>query len=137
MSPAEDPMETLQPAAAPVVLVVEDEMMIRFGVTTYLRDCGFKVVEATSGEEAQALILAGLEVDLIFSDINMPGMDGIALARWLAENNVTAPLVLTSGLQASIEAAQAACENVSVFVSKPYAETKLVEQFRAILAARA
>lgn len=136
MSPSEEPIETTLLATTPVVLVVEDEMMIRLSVTTCLRDCGFKVVEAASAEEAQALILAGLNVDLIFSDINMSGLDGIALARWLAERNVGAPLVLTSGLASSLEAAQEACDNVSVFVSKPYAEARLVQQFRAILGQR-
>ena len=121
---------------APVVLVAEDEVLIRMAVAEHLRSCGFHVVEAASGAEAQALILAGLEVDLVFSDIQMPEMDGIALALWLAEHGVNAPIVLTSALRASLDAAQAACTHVSVFIAKPYAEQNLVRHFRALLSAR-
>ncbi len=136
MSPAEDPSASPAQNPAPVVLVVEDEMMIRMAITAHLRECGFQVVEATNGAEAQALILAGLEVDLVFSDIQMPDVDGVALARWLAEQGVDAPIVLTSGLAQSLEAAQTACTNVNVFVLKPYAEQNLVQHFRALLSKR-
>ena len=56
--------------------------------------------------EAQELILAGLAVDLVFSDITMPGqMDGIALAQWLHGHLPGVPVVLTSGVSSSLDAA--------------------------------
>jgi CheY-like chemotaxis protein len=136
MCPAEDPMASPEQKRAPLVLVAEDEMIIRMATAEHLRECGFQVVEAASGAEVQALILAGLDVDLVFSDIQMPDVDGIALAKWLSEQGVDAPIVLTSGLAESLEAAQSACSNVSVFVPKPYAEQSLVRHFRALLSKR-
>lgn len=138
MCPAEDPMSEPDAAEQPTVLVVEDEVLVRLSIAEHLRECGFTVAEAGNGEEAKALILAGLEVDLVFSDINMPGdVDGIALASWLKDEGIDAPVVLTSGEQTMLEAAQAACANVHIFISKPYPEVKLVEHFRALLASRA
>lgn len=133
MCPAEDPMASPEPAPAPVVLVVEDEMIVRLAVSSYLRDQGFTVVEAVGGAEAQALIEAGLAVDLVFTDINMPDGDGISLALWLATNGVRAPIVLTSALPASLDQARRAGVNARAFVTKPYVEEALVQQFRALL----
>jgi CheY-like chemotaxis protein len=107
--------------------------MVRLAVSAYLRDQGFTVVEAIGGAEAQALIEAGLNVDLVFTDINMPAGDGISLGLWLAANGVNAPLVLTSALPASLDQARRAGVNASGFVSKPYMEEALVRQFRALL----
>jgi CheY-like chemotaxis protein len=137
MCPAEDPASAPQPAVEPTVLVVEDEIIVRLGIAAHLRDCGFKVVEAGNGGEAQTLILAGLKPDLVFSDISMPGMDGLAFVRWLAESGIDAPIVMTSGVQSALDAAKEACANVSGFVGKPYAHERLVDQFRALLAQRA
>lgn len=137
MCPAEDPASEHEPNASPTVLVLEDEVILRVAVAEHLRSCGFKVVEAGNGAEAQALILAGVRPDLVFSDITMPGMDGIAFVRWLAESGVDAPVVMASGLQASLDAAKTACANISLFVNKPYEHDRLADQFRALLAARA
>lgn len=136
MCPAEDPIVTPEHKRAPVVLVAEDELLIRLNVAQHLRDCGFEVVEAVSGAEAQELILSGLEVDLVFSDIQMPDVDGIKLAQWLRDQGVEAPIVLTSGMPDALEAAKQACANVSVFVPKPYDHQSLVQHIRAILSAR-
>lgn len=130
-------MASPEPKRAPVVLVAEDEIIIRLAVADHLRECGFQVVEAANGAEAKALILAGLEVDLVFSDIQMPDVDGVALALWLSEHGVGAPIVLTSGMPEALKAAQSACKNVNVFVPKPYAEQHLVQHFRALLSKRA
>lgn len=137
MCPAEDPMASPAQKRAPVVLVAEDEVIIRLAVADHLRGCGFQVAEAANGAEAKALILAGLEVDLVFSDVQMPDGDGVALAQWLSEHGVDAPVVLTSGMPDALTAAQEACANVSVFIPKPYAEHDLVQHFRALLSKRA
>ena len=57
-----------------VVLVVEDDVLIRMAIAEYLRDCGYKVIEAVSADEALA-VLEHIEakLDVVFSDIEMPG----------------------------------------------------------------
>lgn len=137
MSPAEDPMPEQHADAEPLVLVVEDEVLIRMAAADHLRSCGFKVAEAGSAAEAQELILSGLKVDLVFSDVTMPGqMDGIALAQWLHEHVPGVPVVLTSGVTSSLDAAKEACHNVHSYAPKPYDYDGIVASIRQVLAKR-
>lgn len=137
MSPAEDLMPEQHADAEPLVLVVEDEVLIRMAAADHLRSCGFRVAEAGSATDAQELILSGLKVDLVFSDITMPGpIDGLGLAQWLHEHAPGVPVVLTSGVTSSLEAARKACLNVRAYAPKPYDYDGLVENIRAALAAR-
>lgn len=137
MSPAEDLMPEQHADAEPLVLVVEDEVLIRMAAADHLRSCKFKVAEAGSAAEAQELVLSGLKVDIVFSDITMPGpMDGIALAQWLHEHAPGVPVVLTSGVTSSLDAAKAACKNVRSYAPKPYDYDGIVTSIRRALAAR-
>ena len=121
----------------PVVLVVEDEVLIRLAAADHLRSCGFKVAEAGTAAEAQELVLAGLKVDLVFSDITMPGpMDGIGLCQWLHEHAPGVPVILTSGVTSSLNAAKQACANVRWMAPKPYDYEGIVSQIRTAIAAR-
>ena len=66
------------------ILVVEDEVLIRLPLAEYLRDCGYRVFEASNVAEAKAVLDADTPVDLVFSDVNMPGNEnGFALAVWI------------------------------------------------------
>jgi DNA-binding NtrC family response regulator len=137
MSPAEDLMDDAQPAAPPVVLVVEDEVLIRLAIADHLRTNGFKVIEAGSAAEAQELILAGLAFDLVFSDITMPGpLDGVGLAQWLKQNHVEIPVILASGVPRALDAARHAHANIRAIAAKPYDQDEIVAQIRAMLAPR-
>ena len=137
MSPAEDLMPEQHSDAEPVVLVVEDEVLIRMAAADHLRHCGFKVAEAGSAAEAQDLILSGLKVDLVFSDITMPGaLDGVGLTQWLAVHAPDVPVILTSGVTSSLDAAKRACANVRALMSKPYDYDVVVTHIRAALIAR-
>lgn len=138
MCPAEEAIPDSDCGVTATVLVVEDEVLIRLALAEHLRSCGFIVIEAANGEEAQALILAGAYPDLIISDINMPGaVDGVALALWLRDQNVNAVVMLTSGMESSLSAAQTACTHVQDFVPKPYSFEVLTERARLLLANRA
>ena len=68
-------------------------------IAEYLRDCGYHVVEAANGDEAiSVLTAADCEIDLILSDVQMPGtVDGFALARWVRQNMPGLEIILTSG----------------------------------------
>ena len=71
-----------EPTKKYTILVVEDEVLLRLDLAHQLRGAGFEVVEADSGDEAVAILKAKGDVDLILSDIRMPGeIDGAALAR--------------------------------------------------------
>ena len=55
------------------VLVVEDDGFTRFAVGDHLRDCGYEVLEAETGREAIDLLANGAAVDVVFTDVQMPG----------------------------------------------------------------
>ncbi len=136
MSPAESPVAEGQRVMGPTVLIVEDEVLPRLAMAEHLRDCGFRVIEAASGVEAQQLFLAGLKVDLVFSDITMPGdVDGIDLALWLMVNCETTKVILTSGLPDALAKAQSACDQVVAFVPKPYDQETIAQRIRELLRA--
>src|SRR5215467_9442631 len=64
------------------VLVVEDEIFIRLDVAEALRTAGFEVIETESAEEAASFIEAGEPVDVVFTDVQLPGLlDGLDLAN--------------------------------------------------------
>lgn len=111
------PLEIDAPAT---VLVVEDEGLIRIATADYLRDCGWNVLEAASGEEAQALFTAGGQIDAVFSDVQMSAnLDGVALARWLRAHHPGVPVVLTSGVAVLSDIPAEICAQASTF-QKPY-----------------
>jgi CheY-like chemotaxis protein len=109
------------------ILVVEDDILVRMAAADHLRDAGHRVLEAADGQEALSLLRASEPIEVVFSDVNMPGMDGIALARWIAAELPGVKVVLTSGDSSNATAARA----VTHFLAKPYdLETlrRLIEQ---------
>jgi CheY-like chemotaxis protein len=81
----------------PTVLVVEDEVLVRLMICEELRERGLRVVEAVSADEAANVLQSSTDVDLIVSDIKMPGrLDGLALARHVDANHPGLPMILAS-----------------------------------------
>ncbi len=91
--------------APATILVVDDEAVVNLLVTRYLRHLGYRVLAATSGEEALELVRQRQPpIDLVVSDVVMPGMDGRELAGWLlAESPGPAVLLMTGQLPDDIE----------------------------------
>ena len=109
MAPAPKPQETLA-----CVLVVEDEVLVRLEIADELRAHGFLVVEAATADQALSYFQAGIQVDLVLSDIEVPGsMNGVGLIQRLRIQAPDLPTVLTSGDAPGAHEADA-------FVSKPY-----------------
>jgi CheY-like chemotaxis protein len=122
---------SVDPARPPVVLVVEDEVLLRSSIAEHLRLAGYTVIEATSGTEAIGVLTAGNNVDAVFSDVQMPGsVDGFGLARWMSVNCSGIPLVLTSGNRDIRETAEAAR-----FFAKPYHYKDVAQCIAALLGA--
>ena len=119
----------------PTILVVEDEVLIRLVIADYLRDCGYKVHEAVSGEEAIAILQAPeVSIDVVFSDVEMPGsMDGFALARWVRANKPGMEIILTSGIERSADIAATLCE-AGPLMKKPYSSQDVVDRLRQLAA---
>ena len=114
-----------------VVLVVEDEILVRSMVAEFLRQAGYTVVEASNAAEAVEIFRTGITINLVFSDITMPGpdaMDGIGLARWIVQHRPAVDVILTSGDRDDAHAVEAAG-----FLRKPYRLTEAICRIRALL----
>jgi signal transduction histidine kinase len=81
----------------PRVLLVDDEKVIRDVLTGELSDRGFQVIEAENGDAALALLEAGEAVELIVTDLTMPGINGVALIHAAQQRNQRLPAILLTG----------------------------------------
>ena len=81
-----------------VVLVVEDEMLLRMRAVDMVEDAGFTSVEAVDADEAVAILELRSDIALLFTDIQMPGsMDGLKLAHAVHERWPPIKIILVSG----------------------------------------
>lgn len=124
-------------AHSPAILIVEDDALLRLTLSDHLQDQGFKVLEASNGDEALAIMAApAFYVDIVVTDVMMPGItDGFALAKWIAENQPDIPVIVASGDTAKIELAEAE-ESRFQFLRKPYELDALTVMIRETLSKR-
>src|SRR4030088_2262877 len=93
-----DTMVPGQPAVPPAVLVVEDEMLLRMRAVDMVEDAGFSAVEAINADDALAILESRSDIELLFTDIQMPGsMDGLKLAHAVHERWPLIKIILVSG----------------------------------------
>lgn len=82
----------------PVVLVVEDETLLRWHAVAIIEDAGFEVIEAANAAEAISVLEARTDIRVIFTDIQMPGsMDGLQLAHLVRNRWPPIKIIATSG----------------------------------------
>jgi DNA-binding response OmpR family regulator len=138
-SDAPDPPESPEsvpsdkgPAKGPTIIVVEHEVIVRLAVSDYLRKCGYRVLEAIDGAEAQAIMKASEPVKIAVVDVNLgPGINGFELAKWIRENCPGVRIVLTSGIWKMVETAHDLCDGP--MLKKPYSHAELVDRIRRLL----
>jgi len=112
---------------APLVLVVEDEVLIRFDAAEALRDEGLAVIEASNGAEALDLLRSGLPIAMLVTDITMPGEpDGLRLAALARELHPGLPVLLAS-------AVAPAESGFLRTLRKPYVASQLLSMVAAML----
>jgi CheY-like chemotaxis protein len=113
----------------PSVLVVEDEALIRAILADELREAGLTVIEATNADEALSYLGSVGKVDLVFTDIQMPGsVNGLEMARRLREQNPDIPIIVTSG-----NAGPQGAAGIGRFLPKPYDMGQAVQIIRSAL----
>jgi DNA-binding response OmpR family regulator len=118
---------------APTVLLVEDEPIIRMAVAEYLRGEGYTVVEAGSGDRAMDIIRSGKSIDIIVTDVQMPGEhDGVALALWARRTNSNIRLIIVSGAMSGTVALDVLGDEGRI-IPKPYRYEEIVDRIRELL----
>jgi CheY-like chemotaxis protein len=127
--PGQTPGGSPMPAT---ILVVEDEVLIRLMITEYLREFGYMVLEAKDGDQAAKLLDGGDQVDVVFSDVRMPGrIDGLALAKWIARNRPEIGVLLTSAYVPPADLADSGAA-VSGLLRKPYTPGEVLSRIREL-----
>ncbi len=107
------------------ILIIDDEDGIRFSLRGILEDEGFEVLEAPSGEDGLAL-LARETPDLVFLDIWMPGMDGLAVLDQLHAQRPGLPVIMISGHGTIETAVNAIRKGAHDFIEKPLSLEKVL-----------
>jgi CheY-like chemotaxis protein len=128
------------PAAMPggTVLVVEDNDEVRALAVRRLGLLGYQALTAENGARAIELLEQGAKIDIVFSDVVMPGgVSGFDLARWLADHRPHVPVLLTSGFAPHSIQQDARARPSARVLAKPYTQAELAEAMReALLAVR-
>jgi len=118
-------------AVRPVVLFVEDQPMVRYTVAAQLSDAGYAVVQVSSGEEALALLANGAEIDVLLTDLRLPGrVDGWDLAEVARRLCPGLPVIYASAYS-YVTPRQVPG---SVMLDKPYPPRALLDALDALLA---
>jgi two-component system cell cycle sensor histidine kinase/response regulator CckA len=115
---------TSESATAPTVLLVEDDPLVRSVTERTLHRAGWNVLCASSAEQALE-VLCERKCDLMISDIALPGMHGVALARLVQAKLSGVPIILTSGYERAAMDDAGDTMNV-VFLTKPYGQMELL-----------
>ena len=114
------------------ILIVEDELLIRMMLADELREAGYNVTEAFNADEALVILRSPAPVDMILSDVRMPGsMDGIGLLRVVRSAYPKIPVIITS---AHLQPALATVDGATRFISKPYKLELIVKAVQEELA---
>ena len=131
--PRATPADAAKTVAAPavevmgkgIVLVVEDDGDVRAVASSLLENLGYSVLEAENGSDALKLIDSGKRVDLVFTDVIMPGeMNGMDLVREIKAKHTKIPVLLTSGYTAQRIAVDELAHDLQL-LRKPYTQVDL------------
>lgn len=113
----------------PTVLIVEDEPLVLEVAAWEFEDAGFRVLSAEEGETALQLLAGSEKIDLLFTDIRLPGaIDGWAIAARARDLHPSLPIIYATGF--SSEAVQPVPN--SRFIRKPYLPTAIIATARAL-----
>ncbi|TWB98232.1 phospho-acceptor domain-containing protein [Bradyrhizobium macuxiense] len=139
VSPAAVP-EPRQPearGAQEIVLVVEDDRLVRSYVLTQIESLGYTTLSANSGAEALAVLDSGAPVDLLFTDVIMPGaMNGRELATEAERRRPGLRVLFTSGYTENAIDQDGKLEQGILFLGKPYSRAQLARMLRVALRER-
>ncbi|MGJ3263035.1 MAG: response regulator [Salinarimonas sp.] len=119
------------------VLVVDADVIVRHHLTEFLRDCGLRVVEASSAAEARTFLAeASLGIDIALIDARLPGSEtAFALRSWIATTYPKVNVVLAGSLETAVGHASDICEQ-GPDLPKPYDPASVLDRIKRLRAER-
>jgi nitrogen-specific signal transduction histidine kinase len=134
LKPVNDDRPTDLPGGTETVLVVEDEEIVRNVSVQILEQLGYRVLQARNGTEAIAEVQGyGARIDLLLTDVVMPGMNGGELATQLVLHNPEMKVLFTSGYTEDVISHHGVLAEGVSFIGKPYTPSSLARKVREVL----
>jgi signal transduction histidine kinase len=128
------PAREVEPTGAETILLVEDEDLVRSLERQVLEGCGYTVLEAHDAQRALELAAAHRgAIDLLLTDVVMPGLSGYELAQRLAPERPELRILYASGYAPEMIANQGVLEPGIAFIAKPLTPTSLAQKVREVL----
>lgn len=110
------------------IAIVDDDHWVRSTLVALLDDVGARVLDFPSGTEAAAALADARAVDVVLTDVNMPGMDGVALAEALWTRRADLPVIFMSG--------RSPPDRAHVFLAKPFSLNALLATVSEVVSGR-
>jgi PAS domain S-box-containing protein len=124
------------PGAGEIVLVIEDDASVRLLIVELLRELGYVVLEAGDAAEALPVIASRQAIDLLVSDVGLPGMNGRQLADYARERRPTLKVLFVTGYAENAAVRSGFLEPGMAMITKPFAIEALAEKIREMMALR-
>jgi two-component system phosphate regulon response regulator OmpR len=125
-------MDQVQAVNKPVVLVVDDEAELRSLLVEYFSRHGFEAREAADAAAARGLVAQSLP-DVMVLDVNMPGEDGLSLARWLREAHPGLGIVMLTTAGEAVDRVVGLELGADDYIAKPFEMRELLARIRAVM----
>jgi PAS domain S-box-containing protein len=130
----EEPMDLADLSGTETILLVEDNELVRSFASQQLRQLGYRVLEAADGPHALVMLRSHDDIDLLFTDVIMPGgLTGPELANLAKELHPTLPVLFTSGYTENAIIHQGRLDEGTPLLSKPYCRVELGQRIRQAL----
>jgi CheY-like chemotaxis protein len=125
-------MVGVMPYSKPLVLIVEDENLVRFGAVAMVEEAGYEAISASDADEAIHILEGRSDIRAVFTDIQMPGsMDGLRLVWAVKERWPPVALIVTSGKSDILDTDLPAGGR---FIRKPYDRSQIETMLRQLVA---
>jgi len=125
-------------ASGATILVLDGDVLVRMPLCQYLRDCGYRVLEAASADEAMTILQKpDIEVDVVLSDAELPGStNGFSFAVRARSIRPGLDIVLAATPTRAVDAAAKLCDEGPALI-KPYDHKLVLTSIKRLIAARA
>lgn len=123
-------------APVPVVLIAEPDVLVRHPLAEYLRECGFKVLEAQNLADARAFLAETTGIDVVIADTALPDGGGFTLAQEIRKSHPGIQVILAGTPAKLSREAGELCEKDGPALTKPYDHQKVLDRIKQLLAAR-